>query len=339
MTTWADAHTRAATLAAQIHADLRTNITEPVDVFTAIKRLSIVLAFAPLGRLSGMYIGKTRPPGILIHEGHPRTRQRYTAAHELGHHLFGHTAQIDAIRNRDFEEQSSERWADHEKEAEAFGAWFLMPRRLLRAGLSELGIPHLNTPLDAYALSLWAGTSFTATVRQLSTTRLITPAQASRWMTIAPRQLKQQLVGHDLLDDLRNDVWWINGRSHQRRIDARPGDRLVITLSEIPSSGFSWRFSRLDHRVHLLADSFTDEGYEPMIAGNGRLELHAGTVQARSFVLEVNPDSAAGEETISMEKVQPWGKSASSETLEVKVAVSPPLHGLQLSEEALALPA
>src|SRR5438045_129408 len=95
MITWADAHRRAAVSAAELHADLKINLDRPVDVFDAVRRLGIVLAFAPLGRVSGMYLPGGHLPGILLHSGHPRTRQRYTAAHELGHHRFQHAAEID----------------------------------------------------------------------------------------------------------------------------------------------------------------------------------------------------------------------------------------------------
>ncbi|HWT92972.1 MAG TPA: ImmA/IrrE family metallo-endopeptidase [Solirubrobacteraceae bacterium] len=95
MISWGDAHARAAVAASELHADLDTDLTRPVDVFEAVKRLGLVLAFAPLGKVSGLYLHRDPTPGILLHQGHPRTRQRYTAGHELGHHVFNHAAEID----------------------------------------------------------------------------------------------------------------------------------------------------------------------------------------------------------------------------------------------------
>ena len=71
MTTWADANLRAGALAAETHADLGLSLDRPIDVFAAIAQKGIVLAFADLGRVSGIYLprGASRPescctPGI-----------------------------------------------------------------------------------------------------------------------------------------------------------------------------------------------------------------------------------------------------------------------------------
>ena len=113
MISWADAHRRGAIKAAEVHADLNIQLDRPVDVFGAVERLGIVLAFAPLGRVSGIYLPRRRSPGILIHSGHPRARQRYTAAHELGHHVLQHERRLRGER--------AARTREHEARAEAVG--------------------------------------------------------------------------------------------------------------------------------------------------------------------------------------------------------------------------
>src|SRR4051812_25469106 len=263
MISWADAHTRAAAAASELQADLNFDLTRPVDVFDAVGRLGLVLAFAPLGRVSGLYLPEQPTPGILLHSGHPRTRQRYTAGHELGHHVFGHAAEVDVDLEGALQRGNVDRWPDHEKEAEAFGAWFLMPRRLIRAGMKELGLgSRPSDPLDVYALSLWLGTSYTATARQLAAVRLVDSTEANRWARVQPRAIKHALAGDMVPDDLHNDVWWLDARHHRHPIDARPGDRLVITLDEIPSTGYTWRFEEQPSELQLLADSYVD-AWEP----------------------------------------------------------------------------
>ena len=189
MTTWADANLRAGALAAETHADLGLSLDRPIDVFAAIAQKGIVLAFADLGRVSGIYLPGGVSTGIMLHAGHPQTRQRYTAGHELGHHVFGHAADVDFDLESALRRDPENRWPDHEKEAEAFGAWFLMPRRLLRAGLRVLGIDEISSPFDVYALSLWLGTSYTATARQLGATRLLSMSQSIQWAQIPPRNI------------------------------------------------------------------------------------------------------------------------------------------------------
>lgn len=343
MTTWADAHARAGVMAAELHAELGIELDRPVDVFEAIDQLGIVLAFAPLGRVSGVYVpAADGASGILLHEGHPRTRQRYTAGHELGHHAFHHAAAQDLDLESELRRGDVDRWPDHEKEAEAFGAWFLMPRRLVRHGLQALGIEAPRDPFDVYALSLWLGTSYTATARQLATTRIIDQATSEQWARVAPAELKQALAGQLAPDDLRNDVWWLDARYHEYPVQARPGDRVVLTLPENATTGFSWRFTDLPADLHLLADSFAGV-WEPQLTfeqdgldGEGEL---VGGGSHRSFVLEVDPEAAPGVHQLELVKQQAWGSDSPSGRYALRVSVTPNLHGLQLPEAEFALAA
>jgi hypothetical protein len=338
MTTWADAHTRGHVAASELHADLGTDLTQPVDVFGAVRRLGLVLAFAQLGPASGMYLPRKPQPGIVLHEGHPRTRQRYTAGHELGHHIFGHTPAADLDLAGALQRDAGRGWTGEEKEAEAFGAWFLMPRNVLRAGMKALDVDRPAGPLDVYALSLWLGTSYTATARQLANAKIVDTHTADRWAKVPPRDVKKLLAGRHVPDDLHNDVWWRDHGGQPAPLDARPGDRIVLTLKETPGSGFSWRIADLPPFMRLLADSF-DEPWESQLGDAEAGEQAEGDVHSRSLVIEI--DSAAG---LSMEhlrliKDQPWDPGPASEEFELLISVSPRLHGIQLPEAELALAA
>lgn len=344
MITWADAHRRAAALAAQLHADLDIDLRSPVDVFAAVRELGLVLAFASLGRVSGLYLPRSGSAGVLLHAGHPRTRQRYTAGHELGHHMFGHAAEVDGDLELALQRDDVDRWPDHEKEAEAFGAWFLMPRRLIREGLRQLSIPTPRNPVDVYALALWLGTSYTATARQLAATRIVDPPQAEQWARIQPRTIKLALAGDLAPDDLQNDVRWLDAASNQHPIDVRPGDRLVITLDELPSSGYSWRFAHLPDGFQPLADSYHDQ-WEPRLSHGiahdepaGDEEI-AGGSHPRSFAIEVHPDLPGGLHHLALVKDQPWNPGNGVDEFELLIAVHARLRGVQLPASDLRLPA
>jgi IrrE N-terminal-like domain/Chagasin family peptidase inhibitor I42 len=331
-------------MAGELHAELEIELDRPVDVFEAIDQLGIVLAFAPLRRVSGVYVPGSGSSGILLHQGHPLTRQRYTAGHELGHHVFRHAATQDFDLESALRREDVDRWPDHEKEAEAFGAWFLMPRRLVRHGLAELGMDTARDPFDVYALSLWLGTSYTATARQLATTRIIDRTTSEQWARIPPAQLKRALAGDLVPDDLRNDVWWLDARHHEYPLQARPGDRVVLTLPENATTGFSWHFTDLPDDVHLLADSFQEE-WEPQLTlldsetgANAEGELVGGTSQ-RAFVLEVDPHATGGVHHLGLVKEQGWDPAPPGSRYELLVSIQPTLHGLQVPEAELALAA
>lgn len=339
MTTWAEAYTHAAAAAAEVQADLNIDLTRPVDVFEAIQRLGIVLAFAPLGKISGLYLPSHASPGILLHSGHPRTRQRYTAGHELGHHIFGHAAEVDGDLELELQRGNVDRWSDQEKEAEAFGACFLMPRRLIRRGLKSLGINHPQGPLDVYALSLWLGTSYTATVRQLAAVKLIDRDQAQLWAGVAPRIVKRALAGEMVPDDLRNDVWWLDARHNRQPVDARPGDRLVLTLDEIPGSGFSWRVAEHPNDIRVLADSYEDD-WEPDLdpTPDNAIEQLVGGSHPRSLVFEIDAAADRAVHHLALVKDQMWEPDSGTDEFELLISVNPPLHGIQVPEVELTLP-
>jgi Zn-dependent peptidase ImmA (M78 family) len=339
VTSWADAHRRGAAKAAEVQADLNIRLDRPVDVFSAVERLGLVLAFAPLGKVSGIYLPRLRSPGILIHSGHPRTRQRYTAAHELGHHVFGHAAEVDMDLELQLQRGEVERWPDHEKEAEAFAAWFLMPRRLLREGMRQLGMDRPRSPYDVYTLALWLGTSYAATLWQLDATRLLPPRQAATWARISPREIKQSLAGDLPPANMSNDVWLLGAHHNRQPVEVRPGDRLVLVLDEIPSSGYSWRLTELPAGFRVLADSNYDD-WEPRFGVNAIEDDDlAGTSHPHFIVIELDPQLPESIQRLALVKDQEWNHAMPSDDFEILVSIRPPLSGIQLSEQELALSA
>ena len=354
MVTWADAHARAAVRASQLHADLDIDLEKPIDVFHAVQRLGIVLAFSDLGATSGLYLPATthqRFPGILLNSQHPRSRQRYTAGHELGHHSFKHSIEVDGDLEDHLElgreRGTLEGWPDREKEAEAFGAWFLMPRRLLRAGLARQGLTAPKRPLDVYALSLWLGTSYVATARQLGTTRLVDAGTAARWAALRPKSLKAALSQGLNVTSYRSDVWWLDQRSNGQPIDLRPGDRVVLNLPEDVSTGYTWHFEARPEVLKIVADSFVDD-WEPRLAAAWapespvhaelRTETVVGGTAPRAFVLDVASEAEPGIYHLHLTYGRDW-EDAPIDSFELLVAVIAPLHGVQLSERELVVAA
>jgi hypothetical protein len=336
MISWADANRHAGVQAGQLLGRLDIDLDRPVDVFEVIRRMGLVLAFAPLGNVSGLYLPGGATPGILIHEGHPRTRQRYTAAHELGHHVFEHATTIDFDLEAGLQRGRGEGWPDHEKEAEAFAAFFLMPRQLVRAGLQALGIEKPASPLDAYALSLWLGTSYTATAYQLALLQFVAREVSDAWAKIPPAQVKRSLAGAYVPDDLRNDVWLLDGTHNHRRLEARPGDRVVLTLEENASTGFSWEWPEQATGIQLLADSFREDFQGDLYSAPHDDPDFDGAPRPRSFVFALDPELEMGDRYVELVRERPGGAQLAGE-FDFTISVNPPLHGIQEEEKELAL--
>jgi len=93
---WGEAHRIAMVAAAHAHSDLHIDSDRRIDVFRVIEAEGLVLGFQPSPHLSGAYISEPgTKAGIFINANHPLARQRYSAAHELGHHLLGHGTSVD----------------------------------------------------------------------------------------------------------------------------------------------------------------------------------------------------------------------------------------------------
>jgi Zn-dependent peptidase ImmA (M78 family) len=212
---------------AELHDDLSVDCSQRIDVFSCIRQLGIQLMFRPLNRCAGIYVpGADGTPGILIHWGHPAALQRYSASHELGHHVFNHGHQFD--RGEVVPRSTSNVWDSKEMLAEAFAAWFLMPPELVDSALSVLNISRPKSPHDAYALALRLGTSYTATCVHLNSLGLMHRDEMDACLKTRPKEIKKSLIQNHTLKDWRRDVWVITRESQERRLTVNRGDRVVI---------------------------------------------------------------------------------------------------------------
>src|SRR5260370_42546142 len=124
---------QAMKLAVPLHRELETDLNPQVDVYAAIERLGIAIAFLPFTNLSGAYL----PPaertggltGITINSRHPRSRQRFSAAHELAHYLRDGIPVEDV--QTEFFPRAQGAAGGRGVVAEAVSSWFPMPPPLL----------------------------------------------------------------------------------------------------------------------------------------------------------------------------------------------------------------
>lgn len=307
-------HLRAMKLAASTHRELGTDLKEQVDIYLAIERLGVTLAFEQLEDLSGAYLPAADNTGglagIIINERHPRSRQRYTAGHELGHHLRDGVHVAD--RETDFLGRSSTVRDERELAADAFASWFLMPRLLVRHLARELHLGDQQTPEQIYTLSLRLGTSYLATATHLVNLAMLGPAAYRRAIAVTPKWIKAQLGVHGPGDSW-GDVWRIRQDGDASSATPQPGDEIVIELTEIPSTGYIWQLERSPHRVSLIETTFEapedNEGEESYGASGTRL-----------LTLRVEEP---GITEVDVVKRHPWEPNAEAvERFSVKLAIA-----------------
>lgn len=114
----------------------------PVDVLGAAKRLGIDIYSAPLAeKVSGVLLrdpAYRTPSGfvILVDQDEPSYRQRFTAAHELGHFVL-HRDSVGE-RNEDNYLLRSENMSNRQEvEANKFAASLLMPMDLIQGEMNR----------------------------------------------------------------------------------------------------------------------------------------------------------------------------------------------------------
>ncbi|MDV4183793.1 ImmA/IrrE family metallo-endopeptidase [Rhizobium brockwellii] len=119
----------------------------PVPVDRIIKAKGIALEYAPLEpELSGMAYIKDGIAIIGLNSLHHPNRQRFSAAHELGHHELHADILSSAVHvDRGFQvllrdDVSSLGISDKEREANAFAAELLMPSEFIAGALEKNGL-------------------------------------------------------------------------------------------------------------------------------------------------------------------------------------------------------
>jgi predicted secreted protein len=246
-------------LAMEVHRQLGTDLTQQIDVYGAVGRIGVPLAFVPLHDLSGAYVPATPEtddiPGIIVNSKHPRSRQRYSAAHELAHHLRDGVLALDVATDVLARSESLVK-DQREAVAESFAAWFLMPRALVQSQMKQLRLGVDPTPEDVYRLSLALGTSYLATAAHLYTLKVISRGRLQELAKVPPKWIKNQVAVHGPGDSW-GDVWLVRDAEGGRlRMTPRPGDEIVIELSENPSTGYVWRLEGEPAGLHVLESTF-----------------------------------------------------------------------------------
>lgn len=139
-----------------------SQIEFPVNPFEMIRKLGIVFSFKPFEKYDGIYVpaeDENDIPVIGINLKRPITRQRYTAAHELCHHLKDSNKYFVCLPNSQ---------SNIEKYAEKFAGELLMPLKYLKEKAKEYENNGYVDFEDVVKIADYFGVSFQACVYRLA---------------------------------------------------------------------------------------------------------------------------------------------------------------------------
>jgi predicted secreted protein len=246
---------------------------------------------------------------------HPATKQRFTAAHELLHHRRDREAVVD--NETEWIARGEDRSSDRERLAEAFAAWFLMPKRLVETNLIRLGVrlDQLQA-VDAYELALAMGTSYAATVHHIANMRLISAGARDELLRVPPKRIKRDLGAPGITSDSRRDIRLVrlSGEGGDEEVRAEQGDAVIVEVPEMPSSGYLWE-AAVPPGFHLVGDDFQSAEQSHSLGPRGR----------HRFLVRLD---SAGRRVLRFEMRHPW-----------EAATTPAAETVQLGIFAEATPA
>ena len=306
---------------------LGLDVDNPIDIFRVIEESKVWLLFERLDRLYGFFQRQSDDvAGIVLNSGHPLSLQRFTASHEYGHYVLGHSASQDG----ESEVLGGGALPLQEIQAQSFAAEFLMPLRLINLSLDRLSLPRKPTNLDpvsAYQLSLEIGASYTATVSRLNQLNKISYPLAHELRSHEPMQMKLEIGGGQPPENSRAAVWALNHRLGGRHLELRIDDELHVRLAEIPSSGYRWKLESGFDGFEIL-----DDELERNDVDGGKFGSKV-TRHLRCRALE------PGAGTLQLSLVRNWEGSDSNpvDRIALPLVVQSPPTGLE-SPTGIALP-
>ena len=136
----------------------------PVPAWVLAERLGVPVRFVDID-FEGMY-RREPSPRIVVSVQRPLARRNYTCGHELGHHIFGHGASLEALNDR---AADGDRENPDEVLANSFAAHLLMPVLGIRAAFARRGTsPHIATPETFLAVATEYGVGFETLINQVT---------------------------------------------------------------------------------------------------------------------------------------------------------------------------
>lgn len=134
---------------------------------------------------------RSNPPTAMISSLRPEVRQRFTCAHELGHHILGDGENIDPV-----EAANSSRNRDEvEKSADLFAGFMLMPSSLIRSLFRDLNSDiETASPYEFLAVASALGVGYTTLLAQLVySLKFLSRSRHTELMALSPQGIRREL--------------------------------------------------------------------------------------------------------------------------------------------------
>lgn len=222
---------QAANQAMKLRQSMGVGLGDPLCVFDLAERMGIDVRFVDYPSMEGMYC-KTSIPTILVSALRPSGRQRYSCAHEIGHHIFEHGTRVDEYLEPSLQVK---RFEPEEFLAECFACFLLMPKSAVsRAFTKREWCPANCTAVQAYTVANEFGAGYSTLLRHMSRTLNLMPlASAATLLKVQPKEVRSSIMG----TTTPGELFIVDQRWERRPIDLQVGDHLLASTGVSCESG------------------------------------------------------------------------------------------------------
>jgi len=205
--------------ALKLRTDLEKPLSEPICIYDLVEDLGMELHFMSAASMEGMYTPRKPKSVIVLSSLRPHGRQRFTCAHELGHHIFGHGSKIDELK------KNEKRFSPNEFIADCFAGFLIAPKVAVHRAFSDRGWEISKpSPEQIFTLSCYFGMGYTSLITHMERSLNLISAKTSEELKgIKLPHLRIELLGFlpekELL--VADSLW------NSRPIDLQVGDLLL----------------------------------------------------------------------------------------------------------------
>jgi hypothetical protein len=190
-TSWDRLGRKALFAAAQVRRDAGVGGWDPVCPFDVAAAAGVSVQLTPM-KAEGLYSPDPERPLAMVNSDRPGGRMRFTCAHELGHHAFGHGWKLDEVAvgrgpGRDPDEVLADLFAGH----------LLMPKTGVLLAIRDHGAdPSDPNPFSVYAAACEFGVGYGTLLTHLTFAMRVLPRDRARILgKLTPKMLRREWTG------------------------------------------------------------------------------------------------------------------------------------------------